>query len=720
MADAEEQKLKASDAEANEIVPAEGLPFADTTMSLQAQAPAELQPGVVLLEKFKILELLGVGGMGSVYRVEHLFMHQQYALKCLNKVQRNDITWRRFENEAKAANMLDHANLLRVFEFGLLPGGRPYFLMELVNGVTLADEVKKLGRLPMKRAIKIFIQVAFAIQYAHEHRIIHRDLKPSNIMLENKEDGEAVKVVDFGIAKLTGVDEFNQQTLTKTGEVFGSPLYMSPEQCAGTGIDSRSDLYSLGCLFYEALTGAPPFIGESAIATMMKHQQEQPLSLKEASMGIGFPVGLEKIIATLLEKDPNQRYQKASSLAADLIALERTLAGDASSTTASQPVGELRAEKTRAGAVTQADIAINTILIAVLAAVLGGIIGAVTCYVIMHGQIKEMKTYYENKTAKEASFGQTAPNATPLEEAAKKVAPKPGSFSNIVGDERVLTFPKGVCLGTIIDDSAFVSEAEGEKKLPKQRRLSLMVRNNAIESPELMSGFGADDLVFLNFSSASNFPVSGFQFISGLTGLKAINVKQTGFNDAALSSLDRMINLRYANFNGTAITGDGLANSPILKNLNAMDVSNNDKMPPICSHLSGLHNLFELQMSHCKLDDVALKDISQTPSLRVLCISYNKEVTDAGLSYLKDIKTLTWLDLTGTALSPHCLESLAEMRSLKKVELGDMKWPDSQKQSFEKALKAKVPGIQVCWTDEETSDLTKNLPDFKWDAGNLK
>ncbi len=722
MSEAEEQKEEIQPAEPNETKVGEGIPFAETTMSLSAQAPVELQPGVVLLEKFEILELLGVGGMGSVYRVKHLFMNQQYALKCLIKCQRNDINWRRFENEAKAANMLDHANLLRVFEFGLLPGGRPYFLMELVNGITLADEVRKLGRLPMKRAIKIFIQVAFAIHYAHEHGIIHRDLKPSNIMLEKKEgeEDEAVKVVDFGIAKLTGVDEFNQQTLTKTGEIFGSPLYMSPEQCSGTGIDNRSDLYSLGCLFFEALTGAPPFIGETALATMMKHQGEAPLSLKEASMGIGFPTGLERIVAKLLEKDPAERYQKASSLAADLIELERALSGDTTGA-ADQDIGALRANRGKTTAQSPVDNAIHTILVASLAGVIGAAVGGGICYAILSGQIKDIKTYYENKQSIESPFAITSPNTIPGKNGQESsTKPTAGSFSKIVGEERVLTFPKGICLGTIIDDIAFVTEAEGEKKFPKERKLSLMVRNTALESPDLLVGFAPDDLVFLNFSSAPAFKSDGFPVIANLTGLKAINAKHTLFNNSALSSLDSLVNLRYLNINDTRIHGDGLAKLSILKNLNAMDVSNTSGMLPFCQSLADLKNLFELQMAHCQLDDVSMKDISRCQPLKVLCIAQNRDITDAGISYLKDLKNLTWLDLSGTSASPNCLESLVEMRSLRKVELGEMKWPASQKKTFETALKRKVPTMKIFWTDEETSNLSQNLPGFKWDAGNLK
>ena len=197
----------------------------------------ELAPGVVLLDKYKVESLLGRGGMGSVYRIEHLLLQRPYALKVLNKQQTSEAAWRRFEIEARAANKLDHPNLVRVHDYGLLPDGQPYFIMDLIEGESLSDILKASGRLPLDRALKIFIQVGFALSYAHANGVIHRDIKPSNIMVATTSTEDArsvlVKVVDFGIAKLTGKDEFNQQTLTKTGEIFGSPLYMSPEQCLG-------------------------------------------------------------------------------------------------------------------------------------------------------------------------------------------------------------------------------------------------------------------------------------------------------------------------------------------------------------------------------------------------------------------------------------------------------------------------------------------------------
>ena len=272
-------------------------------------APVQLAPGKIIMDKFVVIEHLGTGGMGSVFKVQHIHLQTFYALKCLNHKQGNDAIWRRFENEARAANRLDHPNLIKVTDSGLLPDGQPYFVMDLVEGTTLHQELSRRGTLNLAQALKIFIQVGFALAYAHANGVIHRDIKPSNIMLVKGSAGSlggTVKVVDFGIAKLTGQDEFNQQTLTRTGEIFGSPLYMSPEQCMGVGVDHRSDLYSLGCVMYEALTGAPPVVGENALTTMMKHQSETPLAMRQASLGLDFPESIEYVVAKLLEKDPKK------------------------------------------------------------------------------------------------------------------------------------------------------------------------------------------------------------------------------------------------------------------------------------------------------------------------------------------------------------------------------------------------------------------------------
>jgi serine/threonine protein kinase len=225
------------------------------------QQISDLQPGAILGGRYEVVSLLGVGGMGVVYRVNQIFLDKHFALKTIGKLQTSDTKIRRFQLEARAAFAVNHPNIIAVNDFGLLDDGTPFLVMELIEGQTLTDRLKeKGGKLAITDVIQIFVQACFGLAYAHENGIVHRDIKPSNIMILNgiplSSEG-SVKIVDFGIAKFAQHDDGEVQALTKTGEIFGSPLYMSPEQCSGEHVDYRSDIYSLGCVLFEALTGTP-------------------------------------------------------------------------------------------------------------------------------------------------------------------------------------------------------------------------------------------------------------------------------------------------------------------------------------------------------------------------------------------------------------------------------------------------------------------------------
>lgn len=285
-------------------------------------------PGDIVGERYRVLSLIGQGGMGMVYKVEQIYLGKELALKILHSRSATDVTVRRFHHEARAVFGIDHPSLISVHDFGLLDERIPFLVMDYVQGCSLADRIKMQGALTVHEAVPIFLRICFGLGYAHEHGVIHRDVKPSNIMLSDgmsrSEDG-CVKIVDFGIAKFTQLEASQVQALTRTGEVFGSPLYMSPEQCSGSPVDQRSDIYSLGCVFFEALTGTTPFVGFNALSTMMRHMGEIPPTLKEASLGKDFPPLLEQIISRMLAKRASERYQNLSQVAVDLAALERSM-----------------------------------------------------------------------------------------------------------------------------------------------------------------------------------------------------------------------------------------------------------------------------------------------------------------------------------------------------------------------------------------------------------
>jgi len=285
----------------------------------------EFEPEQVLGGRYRILSVLGRGGMGIVYRVEQIYLGLELALKTIDHSTLTDVSVRRFQAEARAVFSLNHPNIISVHDFGLLDDQTPFLAMEIVRGESLAARLKR-GTLPISEAIPVFIQVCKGLAHAHEHSVVHRDIKPGNIMLLDQlpigTEG-SIKILDFGIAKLGDQEDGSVQSVTRTGEIFGSPLYMSPEQCTGSKVDHRSDIYSLGCVMFESLTGTTPFVGESTLSTMMMHQTERVPSLKEASLGTDFPQELEQIIQSMLAKNPADRYQTLNEAASDLASLER-------------------------------------------------------------------------------------------------------------------------------------------------------------------------------------------------------------------------------------------------------------------------------------------------------------------------------------------------------------------------------------------------------------
>lgn len=664
--------------------------------------PVVLEPGSVVLDKYKIVELVGLGGMGSVFRVTHVHLGSVFALKCLNKEQPKDHTWRRFQNEAKAAHILDHPNLIKVHDFGLLPGRRPYFVMDYVDGTTVADEVQRLGRLPVRRCLRIFIQVAFAIAHAHEQGVIHRDLKSSNIMVVKQvsDEEELVKIVDFGIAKLTGADEYNQQTLTKTGEIFGSPLFMSPEQCSGLSVDNRSDLYSLGCMLYEALTGAPPFIGESALATMMMHQNEPPLSLKQASMGIDFPVELEKIVAKLLEKDPNKRYQNASSLAADLISLENSMKAD---TAASGTLGENARSGSSLYKQKEASIFAGNPVGQFLIGAIAFFAGVAVCYLAMQNEL-EAERARKRPIVVEAQPKISAPA---LDE-------KPFSHIDEQSKERVFEFPK-VKIGALLFADGTAVNCVDVKRVPESRLIGFNPTYDALsKNPDLVKKFAPDDLILLYLSRNDMAQTRVFRSIPHLTGLKAINLKFTDFSDSDVQYVEVLPNLSYLNVSFTTVTGDALARMKNLKNLTALHAGGLANIAPLLERVSEMPRLAQLTVHGDSLDDESLLPISRSKTIQALSIGTNRNITDAGMKHIAKMKQLKYLDLYGTSVTPKAISILKQLPNLQTLIVSESMGSREHFSGVKKELKTvKFPN------GSPASHAPKYALDFQWNGEGL-
>lgn len=268
--------------------------------------------------RYEIIKELGRGAMGVVYKAKDPLIDRNVAIKTINlqdlAPDEKQEYEARFYQEARAVGRLSHRNIVTIHDLGE-SGGMAYIAMELLEGNDLHHLLKDAQRLPVEEALNIATQVATGLAYAHEHGIVHRDVKPSNIMVLK---GNQVKIADFGVARMTA-----SLLSTETGKVMGSPLYMSPEQVLDRPIDSRLDIFSLGAMLFQMLTGRPPFLGDNAHSVMYQIVHEDPP--KPSSLNPDVPDKLDSIVSKCLAKNPDDRYQNAHELADDLRACRETL-----------------------------------------------------------------------------------------------------------------------------------------------------------------------------------------------------------------------------------------------------------------------------------------------------------------------------------------------------------------------------------------------------------
>jgi serine/threonine-protein kinase len=325
------------------ICPEDQTPLqADATV---AQAiPTDPLVGRTLDDKYLLEARLGIGGMGTVYRARHLLIDRPVAVKVLNQRFVEDEAARtRFRREARAAGRLQHTNAVTVTDFGESPDGYVYLVMELLEGRTLRDILAKEAPLDPARSVSLMMQISAAVAAAHEAGIIHRDLKPANIFVVQRAEVPAVvKVLDFGIAKLAAesFDEDDPMPLTQVGAMIGTPRYMSPEQCDGAELTPAADVYSLGVILYEMLTGTVPFSGSTPLSIAMKHTSEMPRLPREFVSSI--PQPLEQVVLHTLEKRPQDRPANAAEFRKELSATGERLGLEHASVTSSPNLKTLR------------------------------------------------------------------------------------------------------------------------------------------------------------------------------------------------------------------------------------------------------------------------------------------------------------------------------------------------------------------------------------------
>lgn len=632
----------------------------DVTVSASLSGGLDLPVGRIIDERFQIIEELGRGGMGVVYRVQQISLGREMALKTLDGTDIADATWLRFKQEAKATSLLDHPNLISVHDYGIIDGKHPFFVMDLVEGATLSQLISRDGPLSVEKAIPIFIQVCFGLAYAHELGIVHRDLKPSNIMVtksDNTDGMTTVKIVDFGIAKLKAAEGTEVQGLTKTGEIFGSPLYMSPEQCLGNKIDHRSDIYAIGCVLFEALTGLPPFMGNTALSTMMMHQSEKPPSLKEATLGKEFPAEIQEIVSRLLEKDPNARYQSFGALAHDLSLLQQGTSAFALQKL--QPTTEEHKKQ------NTKDELLFTVIVGTLAVLLVGI-------AVYFFKDQADYKYYTQRIEKEIANTKAAAieNTTQAERALPKVSVQSSIIIKNDGKKvRRINFLAYVGEFNVVGKDQ-IAKALGLYEIPVENSIHFRsFRNDLITTPGFFLQFQNDDIIELTLVES----IIGDEHIKDITnfqGLLSLDVSSTDVSDKSVETINRLPKLEKLNVGYNRMTEAGILGIHRLLELLELRTGELPSVSRLIEKLKDSKRLTSFRCTQTLLTPQDFENLSRIKSLAELDIDGCRGVTNEALEQLSTLPNLTRFTIRNCRMPDVNPAILNKFKSLKIVVVG--------------------------------------------------
>ncbi len=654
----------------------------DETLEISAgSTPSEeIAVGSIVCNKYEIEKVLGAGGMGTVYLVRQILLGKKYALKVVDSKKVSEVSLRRFQQEARMAASLKHPNLVEVHDFGVTDEHHPFLLMDFIEGESLSQLLKKRGTLSVERVVALAIQVAFGLLYAHENKVVHRDIKPGNIMLLHADEittEGAVKIVDFGIAKMVQADEGEIQALTKTGEIFGSPLYMSPEQCKGSLIDQRADIYSLGCVMYECLTGFPPFWGESAMATMMKRLSEEPLSLKEGSLGKEFPPLMEKISKKCLQIEPENRYQTMADLIQDLSLLQRN------ETETIQIAGEKHSESIDRKRLIkkQSGLILTTIALTAICAV--AIDRALLPQAEPDTQPKKAKqkvdeTALNDSTNKqlEAQLGDTNLSRYPTVET--WTDPKDKKW-------HVIRFPTALGKIRVFPSKKWIP-ADGKVLVPFGAEIDIFVNKQMSQDPKIFRDIS--NLKFRRIEYSGLFLVDDDSILplKDLDYLKEIEMEGTRVQN--LAPFYKNPRLEVLDVGATAISTAELLKVERLGDLRALGFGPIAEPKEIFDHLVKTNRIRRIIFRGNTQDKVAaakqltdsdVESLAKLNRLRALELSYCPALDDAKLSKLLPLQELEELTLKDCAITPKSIPTFKKFKHLKHLILTTEGWSEKDK-----------------------------------------
>ncbi len=656
-------------------------------------------PGTVIGGTFKIEKIIGEGGMGVVYLAQHLAMQQKFALKILSPGL-SEQYWLRFQSEAKTLAALNHSSLVNVYDLGIHEKSVFYYSMDYLQGSNLEEILAEEGAQSLSYTIDIFLLVLDGLSYAHRHGIIHRDIKPANIFIcSNNASALEVKILDFGISKSVTVGS-EAQTLTAAGEVFGSPYYMSPEQCTGKAVDARSDIYSVGCSMFETLSGYVPFDGGSALEIGLLHEEELPPLISQVSKK-QIPEAIEIVIDKCLAKLPADRYQSARELALDLQRIKAGKSIAALPSTARLEDDSGGAEKLVKNSIPVALITISTISVALAAGI---------AYFIFINTTSEIATPLKGSNSLGKDLDDAAVlNAKALENTEKDIDSDPDSAKveaflqskpanykkeSIVNGkiERAFYFPRDFSLGalTFYPSGTPETPALGKCIIPPEKSVALMASISVGEHPQLLDYFQNDDLISIELRAAGKKSSDFLPRLAKFTSLTHLRISEMIFLPDDVVYLDRMQSLRRLMIIAWTMDPEAIAKSKIWQQLQRLEINSNQSISPILDKLAKCPDLIELSLQGCQFNRADIVKLAGMHNLKKLSIT-STLITNDDLEKLTTLKDLDLLNIArNTNLDAGCLVSIKKFSKLQRLVLPDQLVEDA----YEKELYGALPRLK--------------------------
>ncbi|MBI1269185.1 protein kinase [bacterium] len=618
----------------------------------EINAGGDSAPGTIV-DRYEVTAKLGEGGMGVVYKAWDTVLNQDVSIKLLKNIGNLEESAIRFQREAKAASHLTHANLATVLDFGATEDGTLYMVSKFIDGQTLSQRLRKEGALPLEKAISVFLQVADCMDYIHGKGILHRDLKSGNIIV--REDGEEIEahVLDFGIAKLLE-EHILEDNVTSAGTVLGSPMYMSPEQGLGKAVDFRSDIYSLGCLFYESITGSTPFNADTIFDVIKMHAEIQPSPFSTVIDRDDIPEELEKLIYQMLKKKPEERPESMKQVVSKL----------------EQISGDVKQKKMFKGKSSARDNLFASLFAAQDNAFTGGkawlyitlvafLIGTPMIYFYTHNTQTKLhqKEAEMIERVKKAKIDVRAD--LPTKEMMKVDEDPRNQFLNYE------SLHPGYCR---------VHRNEGWKDKYDYGRLKdfdfdfyLSGFDREESKEDLKKILSIEHLIGLNCYE-TNLDDSDLKTIAGKKNLRLLEFTRAGpFTKAGLASLATLPKLEILSLSECNLDDDCITELSKLKNLKSLDIDYNKALSDkgVESLLRNKSKIVSLSLKNVPISDEAIKSASKLPELKELRLN-NTAITDKAMKYLADSKVQS-LDIYGTRVSDIGLKYLSKSKSIKLI-----------------------------------------------------